>query len=72
MTTVDFANRLTVLGIKIGHLERSRATSCSKPEIAEAFANDLGTLQHVVNELMKARNESGTEVDLCFKLVADW
>lgn len=48
MTIDGFANQLIVLDNKIDHLESSRVLSCSKPELAEGFANDLGTLRHNV------------------------
>lgn len=49
MTIDGFTDRLITMGNKIEYLERSRATSFSKPEKIGGFSNDLGTLRHDVN-----------------------
>lgn len=69
--TNGFADRLIALKNKIKRLERFCATSRSESEISGRFANDLGSLRHDVNQLVKVRFAIGTEVYLHFERVAD-
>lgn len=71
MTTDGSADRLIAFVNNIDHVERSRATNHYKLEITERFANDVGTLLHDVNQLMKTRNKMETAVDLRFTKIAD-
>lgn len=67
-----FVNWLLVIENKISHPERSHHSSLSKMELLKEFDKDLGTLRHDVNQLMEARNEIGSDVNLRFIQVADW
>lgn len=70
-TTDGFADRLTVLENRSDHLEISRDSSSSEPEIAEGSANYLGTLPRDVSKSMDACSETGSKVDLRFTRVAN-
>lgn len=72
MISDGFVDRVTALKIKIDRLERSRAPSRYKSKIARGLADDLSTLRHDMNQLMEARNEIGTEVDLRFARESNW
>lgn len=71
MTTASFADRRIALKNRIGNLKRFRAPSRSELELAEGFANSLGSLRHDVNQFLKAHIEIGTEVDIRFTTVVD-
>lgn len=60
-----FIDRLLATQNMIDHQEWCRTLSRSILERNKGFADGLDPLQHDVNQLMKARNESGIEVDLC-------
>lgn len=69
MATNGFADWLIALKNKIDHLDRARAKRRFEPEIAKAFANELGTLRHDGNHVTRTRNEIKTKVDQCFTKV---
>lgn len=69
--TVGFLDYLTALKHKVDHLERSRATTSFKPEISEWLSNDLGTIHHDVNQLMKACNKIVSKTELGTTRVVD-
>lgn len=71
MSIKGFADWLIASENKIDFLEKSRATSRSKLEITEGFANYLVIFGHDVSQFMKTHNEIGIEADLRFKEVTD-